>query len=41
MALRNIGRGAQEKDILNRFPIIGHYRLTPEVVDRLRTLGAD
>jgi uncharacterized protein YijF (DUF1287 family) len=40
MVLHNIGLGAVEEDILHRFPVTGHYRLTADVVDRLRALSA-
>lgn len=37
--LHNIGAGAQEEDRLFDFPITGHYRLGPEAVAELITLG--
>ncbi len=37
--LHNIGAGAQEEDRLFDFPITGHYRLNPEAVSELITLG--
>ncbi|OYU38290.1 MAG: DUF1287 domain-containing protein [Pseudorhodobacter sp. PARRP1] len=37
--LHNIGAGAQEEDRLFDFPITGHYRLNPDAVARLLTLG--
>lgn len=37
--LHNIGAGAQEEDRLFDFPITGHYRLNPDAVAKLITLG--
>lgn len=31
LILHNIGRGAQEEDVLNAWPITGHYRLPPSL----------
>lgn len=38
LVIHNIGRGAREEDALLRYPITGHYRLTPEVLAKLRKL---
>lgn len=38
MIVHNIGAGTWVEDRLRDFPITGHYRLTPEVMDRLRRL---
>ncbi len=39
MVLHNIGAGAQEEDRVGEYPVTGHYRLTPEALERLRALG--
>lgn len=39
LVLHNIGGGAAEDDILFAYPITGHYRLTPEALNKLRALG--
>ena len=41
LILHNIGHGAQQDDILFRFPITGHYRLTDDTLADLRQLGTD
>lgn len=38
MVVHNIGAGTQVEDRLFEFEITGHYRLTPEVLARLRAL---
>ncbi len=38
LILHNIGRGAQEEDILFAYPMTGHYRIGKEQADRLRAL---
>lgn len=38
LILHNIGGGAQEEDMMNAFPITGHYRITPEAAEWLRAL---
>ena len=38
LIVHNIGAGAQVEDRLFEFEITGHYRLTPEVLARLRAL---
>lgn len=40
LILHNIGRGAQEEDILFAYPITGHFRVDTHVAEQLRTLGA-
>ena len=39
MIVHNIGAGTQVEDRLFEFEITGHYRLTPEVLGRLRALA--
>ena len=38
MVVHNIGAGARIEDRLFEYPLTGHYRLTPEVLARLRAL---
>ncbi len=38
MILHNIGRGAQEEDILFTYPITGHYRIGKDQAERLKAL---
>lgn len=38
LILHNIGRGAQEEDILFAYPMTGHYRIGKEQADRLKAL---
>jgi uncharacterized protein len=38
LILHNIGRGAQEEDILFAFPMTGHYRIGADEADRLKAL---
>ena len=38
MILHNIGRGAQEEDILFAYPITGHYRIGKDQAERLKAL---
>jgi uncharacterized protein len=38
LILHNIGRGAQEEDILFVYPMTGHYRIGADQADRLRAL---
>lgn len=38
MFVHNIGAGAQVEDRLFEFPHTGHYRLTAEVLARMRAL---
>lgn len=38
LILHNIGRGAQEEDILFAYPMTGHYRIGKEQADRLMAL---
>lgn len=38
LILHNIGRGAQEEDILFAYPITGHYRIGQTQADRLKAL---
>ena len=38
MVVHNIGAGARVEDRLFAFPLTGHYRLTPEVLARLKAL---
>jgi uncharacterized protein YijF (DUF1287 family) len=38
LILHNIGRGAQEEDILFAYPITGHYRIGKDQAERLRSL---
>lgn len=38
LILHNIGRGAQEEDILFAYPITGHYRIGQAQADRLKAL---
>ena len=38
LILHNIGGGAQEEDMMNAFPITGHYRITPEAAEWMRAL---
>lgn len=39
LVLHNIGRGAQEEDMIFSHPITGHFRVDALVADRLRDLG--
>lgn len=39
LILHNIGRGAQEEDILFLYPITGHFRINAHVTEQLRKLG--
>jgi uncharacterized protein len=39
LILHNIGRGAQEEDILFAYPMTGHFRVGTEAAHRLVTLG--
>jgi hypothetical protein len=39
LILHNIGAGAQEEDILFTYPMTGHYRLSVEAVERLKSLA--
>lgn len=39
LILHNIGRGAQEEDILFIYDITGHFRIDAHVAEQLRTLG--
>lgn len=39
LIVHNIGWGAREEDMLFDYPITGHYRITPEVLAHLRSLG--
>jgi uncharacterized protein len=39
LVLHNIGRGTQEEDRLFDFPITGHYRITPEALAMMQSLG--
>jgi hypothetical protein len=39
LILHNIGRGAQEEDILFAYPMTGHYRIGADQAERLRALG--
>jgi uncharacterized protein len=39
LILHNIGRGAQEEDLLFTYPITGHFRVDTHVAERLRRLG--
>jgi uncharacterized protein YijF (DUF1287 family) len=39
LILHNIGRGAQEEDILFAFPMTGHYRIGASEAERLRALA--
>ncbi len=39
LILHNIGAGAQEEDILFTYPMTGHYRLSVEAVDKLKSLA--
>lgn len=41
LVLHNIGAGAAEDDILFAFQMTGHYRLTPDVMDKLKMLGTN
>jgi uncharacterized protein len=38
LILHNIGRGAQEEDILFAYPITGHYRIGKDAAERLKAL---
>ena len=38
LVLHNIGRGAQEEDILFAYPMTGHFRIGKEQADRLTSL---
>jgi uncharacterized protein len=38
LVLHNIGRGAQEEDILFAYPMTGHYRIGAEEASRLKAL---
>ena len=38
LILHNIGRGAQEEDILFTYPMTGHYRIGKAEADRLKSL---
>lgn len=38
MVVHNIGAGARIEDMLFAYPLTGHYRLTPEVLARLKAL---
>ena len=38
LILHNIGRGAQEEDILFAYPMTGHYRIGAEEAERLKAL---
>ncbi|WP_333818255.1 DUF1287 domain-containing protein [Tabrizicola sp.] len=38
LILHNIGRGAQEEDILFAYPMTGHYRIGKDQADRLKAL---
>lgn len=38
LILHNIGRGAQEEDILFAYPMTGHYRIGADEADRLKAL---
>ena len=38
LILHNIGRGAQEEDILFAYPMTGHYRIGKEQAERLKAL---
>jgi uncharacterized protein len=40
LILHNIGRGAQEEDILLTFPMTGHFRVDANVAQQLRALGS-
>jgi uncharacterized protein len=40
LILHNIGRGAQEEDILFVYDITGHFRIDAKVADDLRALGS-
>jgi uncharacterized protein len=39
LILHNIGRGAQEEDILFAFPMTGHYRIGADEAERLKELA--
>jgi uncharacterized protein len=39
LILHNIGRGAQEEDILFAYPMTGHFRVDTHVAEKLRRLG--
>ncbi|GAB1364356.1 hypothetical protein MASR1M32_35920 [Rhodobacter sp.] len=39
MVVHNIGAGTRIEDRLFEYPLTGHYRLTPEVLARMRALG--
>jgi uncharacterized protein YijF (DUF1287 family) len=38
LILHNIGRGAQEEDILFAYPMTGHYRIGKSEAERLQAL---
>jgi uncharacterized protein YijF (DUF1287 family) len=38
LVLHNIGRGAQEEDILFAYPMTGHYRIGQDQAEKLRSL---
>ena len=38
LILHNIGRGAQEEDILFAYPMTGHYRIGKDQADQLKAL---
>ncbi len=40
MVVHNIGAGTRIEDRLFDYPLTGHYRLTPDVLARLKALGA-
>ena len=39
LVLHNIGRGAQEEDILFAYPMTGHYRIGKDQARRLKALA--
>lgn len=39
LVIHNVGAGAREEDRIDDWPLTGHFRLTPAVLDRLAALG--